>query len=273
MRKLALALILFAAPVLATEPYTTTLSTETGTTPPHLTAAQYDGSIRALRNFFTQTVTNYSLFFPQGNTPPGTCSVGQAWIDSDATASSRLLLCTSSNTWTAVGAGGVGDITGVGSCASGQCDSFTLATNTEPMLVLNNNASGTALKSIFALQRAGNTRWQFGVGDDSLISLFEADGSTGVWGIAYSTSDSVLYIGTEAGHDMEMYAAAGSDLKLTEADGAILSNGGLTLVPSASPPFTCNGAHEGAMYSDTSHALCWCDASTWQKVFGAGTCS
>lgn len=40
----------------------------------------------------------------------------------------------------------------------------------------------------------------------------------------------------------------------------------------ASPPYTCDGTKEGKLYSDTSHAACWCDGSTWTKLGGAGTC-
>lgn len=43
----------------------------------------------------------------------------------------------------------------------------------------------------------------------------------------------------------------------------------------ASPPFTCDAGHESFMYGDTSHAACFCDGSTWQKLTGsgAGACS
>ena len=44
------------------------------------------------------------------------------------------------------------------------------------------------------------------------------------------------------------------------------------LVPIASPPRTCDATAEGDLYTDTSHALCWCDGSAWQKLSGAGTC-
>lgn len=47
----------------------------------------------------------------------------------------------------------------------------------------------------------------------------------------------------------------------------------LHLTPIASPPRTCDATAEGDLYSDTSHALCWCDASAWQKLSGAGTCA
>ncbi len=45
------------------------------------------------------------------------------------------------------------------------------------------------------------------------------------------------------------------------------------LTPSASPPFTCDASHEGYHYSDTSHAACFCDGTTWLKLVGAGTCA
>jgi hypothetical protein len=40
----------------------------------------------------------------------------------------------------------------------------------------------------------------------------------------------------------------------------------------ATPPFACDAGHERSLYSDTSHALCWCSASAWVVVAGAGTC-
>lgn len=49
--------------------------------------------------------------------------------------------------------------------------------------------------------------------------------------------------------------------------------GGVRVRPQASPPLTCDAGNEGNIYSDTSHALCWCDGTTWQKLSGAGTCS
>ncbi len=57
------------------------------------------------------------------------------------------------------------------------------------------------------------------------------------------------------------------------AAGIVKLTNTLNLVPIASPPRTCDATAEGDIYSDTSHALCWCDASTWQKLSGAGTCA
>lgn len=57
------------------------------------------------------------------------------------------------------------------------------------------------------------------------------------------------------------------------AAGIVKFTNSLQLTPIASPPRTCDATAEGDIYSDTSHALCWCDATTWQKLSGAGTCA
>lgn len=61
-----------------------------------------------------------------GTTAPATCSVGQCFFDTDATAGSNLQVCTAADTWTTVsGSGGSGDITDVGDCSTGACFSGT----------------------------------------------------------------------------------------------------------------------------------------------------
>jgi hypothetical protein len=40
----------------------------------------------------------------------------------------------------------------------------------------------------------------------------------------------------------------------------------------ASPPVACDATVECAEYSDTSHAKCYCDGTTWLVLGGAGTC-
>ena len=47
----------------------------------------------------------------------------------------------------------------------------------------------------------------------------------------------------------------------------------LHLTPMASPPRTCDATAEGDLYSDSSHALCYCQGSAWTVVIGAGSCS
>lgn len=65
----------------------------------------------------------------------------------------------------------------------------------------------------------------------------------------------------------------GTTLQTLSARVTVTAGGGVILVPLASPPETCDAGHEGEMYSDTSHALCWCDGTTWTKLAGAGTCA
>jgi hypothetical protein len=47
-----------------------------------------------------------------GTAPPGTCTTGAAFFDTDATAGSNVYGCTATNTWTLEGGGGGGGITG-----------------------------------------------------------------------------------------------------------------------------------------------------------------
>lgn len=63
---------------------------------------------------------------------------------------------------------------------------------------------------------------------------------------------------------------------LTLAAGSLIASGpGIQYTPQASPPFACDAGHEGYEYADTSHAKCFCDGTTWNKLTGsgAGTCS
>lgn len=46
------------------------------------------------------------LILPSSITLPGTCSVGQVYMDTDATSGSRLYLCETTNTWVVQGGGG-----------------------------------------------------------------------------------------------------------------------------------------------------------------------
>lgn len=57
------------------------------------------------------------------------------------------------------------------------------------------------------------------------------------------------------------------------AAGIVKFTNSLQLTPIASPPRTCDATAEGDIYADTSHAFCFCDGTTWQKLVGAGTCA
>ena len=65
--------------------------------------------------------------------------------------------------------------------------------------------------------------------------------------------------------DTAAYRGSAGVVKLTNA---------LQLTPIASPPVTCGDANtEGTIYSDDSHALCWCNGTAWVVIGGAGACS
>jgi len=88
---------------------TTTARTATGTAN-EITVSNGDGvsgnptfSIASTFDISGKTSTKPSK---TGTTPPGTCAAGETFIDTDATAASQWLLCTSTDTWTAQGAGG-----------------------------------------------------------------------------------------------------------------------------------------------------------------------
>ena len=49
-----------------------------------------------------------TLEIPNSTTLPGTCTVGQVYADTDATATAQFYVCTATNTWTAQGGGGGG---------------------------------------------------------------------------------------------------------------------------------------------------------------------
>ena len=98
-----------------------------------------------------------------GTSLPGTCTVGESFQKTDATASSQYYLCTATNTWTAQGGGGSSTTryTFQGTTQAGQNAwnmnyaaltnmtwSTVDATNITPMLVVTANTSGSALRSV-----------------------------------------------------------------------------------------------------------------------------
>jgi len=53
-------------------------------------------------------IVTTSLNIPHSTSLPGTCSVGDQYMDTDATTGQRLYLCESANTWALQGDGGAG---------------------------------------------------------------------------------------------------------------------------------------------------------------------
>lgn len=85
---------------------------------------------RATVNNSAETITGAwdfgggSLELPNSASLPGTCTIGQSYVDTDeADSARRLYLCTASNTWTQQGGSGSGsgDVTDVGNCTGSAC--------------------------------------------------------------------------------------------------------------------------------------------------------
>jgi hypothetical protein len=56
----------------------------------------------------TVNLASHTFRVPSSTSLPGTCAVGDAYMDTDATSGQRWFLCESTNTWTAQGADGTG---------------------------------------------------------------------------------------------------------------------------------------------------------------------
>jgi hypothetical protein len=70
--------------------------------------------------------------------------------------------------------------------------------------------------------------------------------------------------------------AGGGDTTLCRASAGAWTVGVIRFVPQASPPVTCgSGGSEGYQYTDTSHALCYCNGTAWTNLTPAdgGSCS
>lgn len=83
------------------------------------------------------------------------------------------------------------------------------------------------------------------------------------------TSDQDTGLGAAADNTATLYAGGVAALSATASTATLAA--ALRLTPIASAP-TCDAGSEGSLYSDTSHALCWCDGTAWAKLAGAGAC-
>lgn len=91
-----------------------------------------------------------SAFYPPGsNTLPATCTLGQQYIDQNATAAAQLYICTATNTWTAQG--GAGTIAGALSANAG-----TVAFGTGTANTVTDDTTNFAYNSTTKILTAGN---------------------------------------------------------------------------------------------------------------------
>lgn len=176
--------------------------------------------------------------------------------------------------------GAAGDLVGAGSLSIDnlKLDANTISTtNANGDLVLDPNGSGAVVlpqSTAFFLNVTGSDGGT-GINSGGTINGIAAGGA-----ISYQllmTNDAWARLGS--GKTINWNSAtdmnSGSlDTTLSRAAAGIVKiTSTLNLALLASPPRTCDATAEGDIYSDTSHALCWCDASAWQKLSGAGTCA
>lgn len=89
-----------------------------------------DGSSGGFVRATGASIAPSTLNIPNSISLPGTCAVGDAYMDTDATSGQRFYLCESTNTWALQGdggGGGSGDITDVFGCTTGNCNALTAA--------------------------------------------------------------------------------------------------------------------------------------------------
>ena len=87
-------------------------------------------------------------------------------------------------------------------------------------------------------------------------SKFYIDSSIEIGWAAGTPADSGYALDTEIGREASDVVKIDSLIELTP-----IASGG-----------TCDAGNEGRIYNDSSHALCWCDGTTVQKLSGGGTC-
>lgn len=109
-------------------------------------------------------------------------------------------------------------------------------------------------------------------GSGFAIGIYNSD--DGVFGIEnQGTSSGKVTMGATVpiGWDSSATFAAQDTSLSREAADVVKIDSLIELTPVASGG-TCDAGNEGRIYSDSSHALCWCDGTTAQKLSGAGTC-
>lgn len=190
--------------------------------------------------------------------------------------------CDGVDTWSIVsiggGGGGSGDVVGPASATDNAIARFDATTG---KLIQNSTSTlsdaGALVLPVsgsFFLSVAG-TDGGTGINSGGTISGIAAGGA-----ISYQllmTNDAWARLGsgkTINWNDATDMNSGSLDTSIgRSAAGVVKIGNALHLTLLASPPRTCDATAEGDIYSDTSHALCWCDASSWQKLSGAGTCA
>lgn len=131
---------------------------------------------------------------------------------------------------------------------------------------------------------AGTSRVRFQASPESFVTTRSANGFALTYGDSSATAPNYSYLGdTSTG----MGRAGSADVRLVAGGSSVFGAkrvtgqnfgtfyGAMQLTPQASPPISCGSGAEGVMYSDTSHALCYCNGTAYTNLTPAdgGNCT
>ena len=137
-------------------------------------------------------------------------------------------------------------------------------TGSDMHFLVGNNGALEALRlmpdgqSVFRTVNIGSSD---GTDTDAKISMDQGKFYIGS-GVEISWGSTVTPAGYGYAPDTEIGREAADVVKIDSL---------IELTPIASGG-TCDAGNEGRIYNDSSHALCWCDGTTVQKLSGGGTC-
>ena len=147
-------------------------------------------------------------------------------------------------------------------------------TGSDMHFLVGNNGAIEALK----LRHNGNAFFSEGVQADNFFSASALyAGSTTSADAEFAVDGGKVYLGANmtlgwASNAIPEVASYVLDTTFTrEASDVVKIDSLIELTPIASGG-TCDAGNEGRIYNDSSHALCWCDGTTVQKLSGGGTC-
>lgn len=131
---------------------------------------------------------------------------------------------------------------------------------------------------------AGTSRVRFQASPESFVTTRASNGFALTYGDSSATTPNYSYLGdTSTG----MGRAGSADVRLVAGGSSVFGAkrvtgqnfgtfyGAMQLTPQASPPISCGSGAEGVMYSDTSHALCYCNGTAYTNLTPAdgGSCT
>ena len=237
-------------------------------------------------------------------TLPATCAELDLYQDTDS-GGTEFYVCTAANTWTKAGTIG-GTLTatddlsvctdGTGGSTIAACVNMTLGGNVTGPTAGFTIFGGTSTTADLIFQTttgvgASGSNMDFLVGNNGAlvgmrlqydgqavfktVNIGSSDGTDTTAAQAFDGSNIYLghqiAIGWGAASTPTSYGFARDTTFSREAADVVKFDSLIELTPIASGG-TCDAGNEGRIYNDSSHALCWCDGTTAQKLSGGGTC-